>query len=231
MTEPGSTPDDPVRDMLRRLRVFDTDLPRFQPDQTPADPLALFTEWLAAAIMAGVPEPHVMSLATSDADGHPSSRMLICRGVDPPGRWFFASSSTSRKGRELAACPHAALGFYWPRQGRQIRIRGQATAESAERSAADFLARSTESRVEGLVGHQSAILADPADQPAAITEARARIAADPDLVAPDWTLYGLLAEEVEFWQGDRDRQHIRLRYHRTGGEHTGRQWAKERLWP
>jgi pyridoxamine 5'-phosphate oxidase len=230
MSEQGLAPDEPVRNLLRRLAVFDTDLPGFETEHAPADPVTLFTQWLGAAISAGVPEPHVMSLATADADGRPSSRMLICRDVEPQGRWFFASSSSSRKGRELAACPHAALGFYWPRQGRQIRIRGQVTAANAERSAADFLARSPGSRAEGLVGHQSDILADPADQPAAIAEARARIAADPQLVAPAWTLYGLLAGEVEFWQGDRDRHHIRLRYRRAGDD-AGSEWRRERLWP
>lgn len=137
MPEQALTAEGPIRDLLRRLSVFDTDLPGL----APADPVTLFTEWLAAAVTAGIPEPHAMSLATADADGRPSSRVLICKDVEPQGCWFFASSSTSRKGRELAAQPHAALGFYWPGQGRQIRIRGRVTPASPERSAADFLAR------------------------------------------------------------------------------------------
>jgi pyridoxamine 5'-phosphate oxidase len=132
--------------------------------------------------------------------------------VEPDGRWLFASSSTSPKGRELAAQPHAALGFYWPRQGRQIRIRGEVTRASAERSAADFLARSPGSRAETLAGRQSDVLADAADQKAAIADAQQRIAADP--------------HEIEFWQFDLDRQHIRLRYRRSN-----REWIRERLWP
>jgi pyridoxamine 5'-phosphate oxidase len=223
--QPLPAPEEPVRDLLRRLPVFDTDLPGFQPERTPADPVTLFTEWLARAVAAGVPEPHAMSLATADADGRPSCRVLICKDVEPQSRWFFASSSTSRKGRELAARPHAALGFYWPQQGRQIRIRGEVRPAGAERSAADFLARPAGSRIEALVARQSDVLADPADQPAAIAAAQARIEADPQLVAPGWTLYQLTADEVEFWQADRDRQHIRLRYRRENGD-----WVRERLW-
>jgi pyridoxamine 5'-phosphate oxidase len=214
-----------VRDLLRRLPVVDMDLPEFEPGRSPADPVTLFTEWFAAAVAAGVFEPHAMSLATADADGRPSSRVLVCKDVEPDGRWLFASSSTSPKGRELAAQPHAALGFYWPLQGRQVRIRGEVTPASAERSAADFLARTPGSRAETLAGRQSDVLADAADQQAAIADARERIAADPRVVAPAWTLYGLLAHEVEFWQFDRDRQHIRLRYRRND-----REWIRERLW-
>lgn len=226
MREQALEQDVPVRELLRRLPVFATDLPGFRPDHAPADPVTLFMEWFAAAVAAGVPEPHAMSLATSDAEGQPSIRVLICKDVEPEGRWFFASSSTSRKGRELAARPHAALGFYWPKQGRQIRIRGAVTPAGAERSAADFLARSAGSRVEGLVGRQSEILADPGDLAAAVEAARTRLEADARLVPPHWTLYGVLAQEVEFWQADRDRRHVRLRYRRAGGE-----WAREQLWP
>ena len=218
--------DDSIRDLLRGLPVFAGDLPDFHPDQAPGDPVAHFADWLAAAIAAQVPEPHVMSLATVAVDGRPSSRMLILKDVEPEGRWCFASTSTSRKGRELADRPYAALGFYWPGQGRQIRIRGEVTPASAERSAADFLARSPGSRAETLAGRQSEVLADAADQKAAIADAQERIAADPHVVAPAWTLYGLLADEVEFWQFDLDRQHIRLRYRRGN-----RGWIRERLWP
>jgi pyridoxamine 5'-phosphate oxidase len=226
MPEKALMPQGPVRDLLRRLPVVNIEAPDFEPDLAPADPVTLFTEWFAAAIAARVFEPHAMALATTDADGRPSSRVLVCKDVEPDGRWLFGSSSNSPKGRELAAQPHAALGFYWPKQGRQIRIRGQVTPASAERSAADFLARSPGSRAETLAGRQSEVLGDAAGQKAVIADAQERIAADPHVVAPAWTLYGLLADEVEFWQFDLDRQHIRLRYRRSN-----REWIRERLWP
>lgn len=215
-----------MRDLLRGLAVFDTELPEFDTGAAPPEPVALFAEWLVAAVDAGVREPHAMSLATADAEGRPSSRMLICKDLDPDGIWYFATSAGSRKGRELAATPHAALNFYWPEQGRQIRVRGPVVPAGAERGAADFLARSPAARAEALAGRQSQVLDGPADLETALRTARDRIEADPGTVAPDWTLYGVHAGEVEFWQADRDRRHVRLRYTR---EDAG--WARHRLWP
>lgn len=138
----------PPRDLLRALPVFAADLPHFDAGQTSADPVPLFTTWLLAALDAGVPEPHAMTLATVDGAGRPSTRVLICKDVGAAGHWYFASGAASRKGRELATAPGAALGFHWPQLGRQIRIRGTATSTGAERSAADFLARSPGARAE-----------------------------------------------------------------------------------
>jgi pyridoxamine 5'-phosphate oxidase len=215
-----------VRDLLRAIPAFTGPLPGFDPGAAPDDPVPLFVEWLAAAISGQVPEPHAMTLSTADAQARPSSRVLVCRDVDASGAWFFSSGADGRKGRELAANPHAALTFYWPQQGRQIRVRGLVTPAGAERSAADFLVRSPESRAESLTGRQSQVLADPAELELALHKARARIAAAPDLVAGDWTLYALTAAEVEFWQADDQRRHTRLRY-----ERAGRAWARVRLWP
>jgi pyridoxamine 5'-phosphate oxidase len=219
--EPG-----PVRELLRAIPVFAGSLPGFDPGAAPGDPVPLFVQWLATAVGGQVPEPHAMTLSTVDQHGRPSSRVLICRDVDAAGSWYFASSAASRKGRELRANPSAALTFYWPQQGRQIRLRGTVTPAGADRSAADFLARSPQSRAESLTGRQSDVLADPAEAETALRAARARIAADPDLVAADWTLYALTAGDVEFWQADEQRRHTRLRYKRAG-----RAWTRFRLWP
>ncbi|HUK68044.1 MAG TPA: pyridoxal 5'-phosphate synthase [Streptosporangiaceae bacterium] len=215
-----------IRALLRSLPVFTGELPAFDAAATPADPVSLFAAWLASAIDGEVPEPHAMTLSTVDGHGQPSARVLICRAVDGTGRWYFASSATSRKGRELGANPHAALTFYWPKQGRQIRIRGTVAPTGAERSAADFLARSPASRAESLTGRQSDILDDPAEAAAALQAATAALAADPGLVAPDWTLYALTAADAEFWQADEHRRHTRLRYERAGPA-----WRRHLLWP
>lgn len=215
-----------VRDLLRALPVFARELPGFTPESAPGDPVSLFVDWLSSAIDGKVPEPHTMTLATADRDGRPSARVVICKDLDPAGRWYFASNSSSRKGVELAANPHAALTFYWPTQGRQIRIRGAVAAMGADRGAADFLARSPASRAEALVGRQSQVLDDPAEAEAALREAQVQLAADPDSVAADWTLYALTATDVEFWQADERRRHTRLRY-----ERTGQNWSRHRLWP
>jgi pyridoxamine 5'-phosphate oxidase len=226
MSDVALTGPTSMRDLLRGLPVFAGDLPEFDAGAVPDEPVALFAQWLAGAIEAGEPEPHAMTVSTADGDGRPSARILICKDVDADGRWCFASGETGRKGRDLAANPHAALTFHWPSQGRQIRIRGSVRSAGADRSAADFLARSPRSRAEALTGRQSEVLDDPADLEAAVGSARDRLAADPELVAPGWTLYAVAADEVEFWQADRDRRHTRLRYTRDGAR-----WTRDRLWP
>ncbi len=206
--------------------VFTAELPGFDAEAAPASPVPLFVRWLTSAVEGKVPEPQAMALSTVNERGQPSSRILICRDVDTAGCWYFASSANSRKGRELATNPRAALVFYWPQQGRQIRVGGMAAPASAERSAADFRARSPGSRAESLTGRQSDVLDDPADVEAALETAMASLAANPDLVARDWTLYALEAEDVEFWQADQHRRHTRLRY-----ERAGQAWTRRRLWP
>ena len=215
-----------LREMLRSQRVFPDQMPGFDPRAAPEDPVTLFLHWLEAAIQAGVPAPHTMTLATADERGQPSSRVLICKDVDGEGCWQFASSAASGKGRDLAANPAAALSFWWPQQGRQIRVRGAAHPAGARARAADFLARPPASRAEGLVGHQSEPLGDQAELDQAFRAAHARVLADPELVAPAWTLYALTAEQVEFWQGNPERRHVRLRYQRAGST-----WSRQLLWP
>jgi pyridoxamine 5'-phosphate oxidase len=215
-----------MRELFRGLEVFPAELPEFDTNSAPDDPVTLFVMWLKDAIKDGILGPHIMTVATADSAGRVSSRALICKDVDQAGRWYFASSAGSSKGRELAANPRAALSFYWPQQGRQIRIRGAAAPAGSQASAADFLARSPASRAEALIGRQSEPLEDPAELEEALRRAHGEIAADPELVAPAWTLYAVAAEEVEFWQADHERRHIRLQYRRTADA-----WTRRLLWP
>ena len=131
---------DSFRRQLRALPDFPDPLPDFEPDSAPADPAELFRQWLAEALAAGEGQPHACSLATADAGGKPSSRMLILKNIDDDG-WHFATSRTSRKGRELSANPHAAMTFYWPSQGRQVPVAGPVVELSAEASAEDWAER------------------------------------------------------------------------------------------
>jgi pyridoxamine 5'-phosphate oxidase len=217
-----------LRELLRSQRVFPDGMPEFDPAAAPADPVTLFLRWLEAAVHDAVPAPHAMTLATAGDRGNPSSRVLICKDVDSEGRWYFASGAASGKGRDLALNPRAALSFWWPQQGRQIRIRGSASPAGPQASAADFLARPPASRAEALIGRQSEPLGDRAELDRAFGQALDRVNADPALVAPDWTLYALTAGEAEFWQGDLDRRHVRLRYRRAG---PGSGWTRQLLWP
>ncbi|MFB6436460.1 pyridoxal 5'-phosphate synthase [Streptomyces sp. NPDC056411] len=214
-----------LRQLLRELPVFTGELPTFDPVDTPGEPVALFTDWLLGAVRAEVPEPHAMTVSTADAEGNPSARTLILKEVDTDG-WRFAAHADSTKGRELAARPYAALTFYWQPLARQVRVRGPVVRESAERAAADFLARSAGARAEALLGRQSGPLADLAERDAAVAASAARLAVQPDLVAPGWTLHTVRPELVEFWQGDAARKHTRLVYRRAGAH-----WTKELLWP
>ncbi|MFD4137787.1 pyridoxal 5'-phosphate synthase [Streptomyces sp. NPDC058572] len=214
-----------IRKLLRELEVFAGRLPEFDPHATPGEPSELFVDWLVTAVDAGVPEPHAMTLSTVGPDGGPSARVLILKDVGPSG-WQFAAHAGSPKGRDLTRLGRAALTFYWPQQARQVRVRGPVSAESAERSAADFLARSPGSRAEALVGRQSQPLGELADRDATARQSLVRIEREPGLVVPEWTLYSLRPEEVEFWQGDKQRKHTRLGYTRNGAE-----WHKQLLWP
>jgi pyridoxamine 5'-phosphate oxidase len=128
------------RKFLRTLPDFPDDLPGFDPDTAPKDPAELFRRWLDAALAAGERQPHACSLATVDGSGQPSSRMLILKNIDDDG-WHFATARTSRKGKELAANPRAALNFYWPSLGRQVRVAGDVLELSAEASAQDWAER------------------------------------------------------------------------------------------
>ena len=215
-----------MREILRGLQVFPAEMPAFDVKAAPADPVTLFLGWLSDAASDKILGPHTMTLATADAAGRVSSRVLICKDVDESGRWYFASDAASGKGRDLAANPQAAASFFWPQHGRQIRIRGVAAPAGAEASAADFLARPPDSRAAALTGHQSQPLTDPAELDEAFRQSRAEIDAHPGLVAPGWTLYALTAAEVEFWQADHQRRHLRLRYQRTADG-----WARQLLWP
>ena len=220
-------PEPDLHALLRSLRVWDVDaLPAFDPSTAPATPLPLFTAWLAEAVTAGQTEPHTMSLATADEHGLPDVRTVMLHGADEEHGWSFASHSGSRKGRQLAARPHAALGFYWPAQGRQIRVRGPVTTAPPEAAQADLHARSTGALAAALTGRQSEPLASLSELTAASESAWTRAERHPRTPAPTWTLYRLQPDEVEFFQGDARRRHVRLVYRREAGG-----WERGLLWP
>ncbi|MDH6129907.1 pyridoxal 5'-phosphate synthase [Kitasatospora sp. GP82] len=208
------------------------ELPGFATDRLPANPAELFGEWLTGAFHAGVLDPQVVTLSTVDTDGCPDARVLVLRGLDVPGAgWVFAADADSAKGRQLAARPGAAISVYWPLLGQQVRVRGVVEAASAEDSAVDFLDRSPWSRAASLVGHQSEPLSSLDAYDSAAREARQRLEADPKLVAPGHTVYTLRAREVEFWQGDASRRHVRVHYTRNEVGAAPSAWSRTLLWP
>ena len=217
-----------LHELLRSLRVWPpgaTELRPFDPDTAPDTPLGLFTAWFAEAVAAGQPEPHTMSLATADEDGDPDVRIVMLHGADESG-WSFATHSTSRKGRALAARPRAALAFYWPALGRQVRVRGTVASAPSHESLADLHARSTGALAAALTGRQSEDLSSLEELRQVSEAAWERARENPSEPSPTWTLYRLRPETVEFFQGDPDRRHVRLEYRRT---EFG--WSKNLLWP
>jgi pyridoxamine 5'-phosphate oxidase len=204
--------------LLRSIRALDGPLPTFDPATVPAHPLDLFTSWLEAAVHFGVPQPNAMVLSTVDDLGLPDARVVILRAVGASG-WWFASTAVGPKGAQLASTPWAALTWYWPQQGRQIRARGPVHAVSGE---SDFLARSPAGRAE-------AVVATRQSQPlASIDELGTALAAaeESDEVPEGWTRYQVRPTEVQFFQIATSRQHVRVRYDLTDDT-----WSHTLLWP
>ncbi|MGW0712525.1 pyridoxine/pyridoxamine 5'-phosphate oxidase [Streptomyces sp. NPDC002643] len=229
-TPPSPSSSSPAEfvEALRASRVWDarvTTLPSFEPGGAPGEPLGLFTAWFTEVVAAGEVEPHTMSLATVDAEGRPDTRTVMLHDVDAHG-WHFATHAGSRKGRQLAGRPYAALGFYWPVLGRQVRVRGRVVVEPAEVAHADLHARSTGALAAALVGHQSEVLSSYAELERASEAAWTRAEREPDAPVPSWTAYVVEPDEVEFFQGDARRRHVRLNYRREGEG-----WITELLWP
>ncbi|QMU68809.1 pyridoxal 5'-phosphate synthase [Streptacidiphilus sp. P02-A3a] len=225
-------PDRPVAELLLGRPPMDRALPTFEPDRTSTGAGQLFVEWLTEAVAVGVADPQVVTLSTVDADGAPDARVVVLRDVDVHnGGWMFAADADSPKGRQLAVRPEAAMTLYWPRQGRQIRIRGHVRQDAREVSASEFLSRSAVSRSAALVGRQSEPMGSLAAYDVAVREAEALLEDAPDAVAPGHTVYWLLAREVEFWQGSPDRRHVRLLYVRNSPVSAPASWTRTLLWP
>jgi pyridoxamine 5'-phosphate oxidase len=189
------------------------------------DAIEQFRRWYSRALDAGLPQPDAAALATAGADGRPSARMVLLRGYDSHGFVFFTNLE-SRKGRELAARPWAALLFYWPELDRQVRIEGRTERASDEESDAYFALRPWQSRVSAWASPQSQVLASRRELETryqTLSEAyRERDVPRP----PNWGGYRLVPDTLEFWQGRPHRLHDRIRYRLEGSA-----WRRERLAP
>jgi pyridoxamine 5'-phosphate oxidase len=201
--------------------------PRARPLREPdvdADPIRQFNVWLEEARAAEVPLPEAMTLATADASGRPSARMLLLKGADEGGFTFFTGYE-SRKGRELDENPRAAIVVYWHELGRQVRIEGTVRRLPGEESDAYFETRPPRSRAAAAVSRQSEVIGGRKELE---SELERLLAEHGDEVPrPErWGGYRLEPETIELWQHREDRLHDRLRYRR---EATG--WRLERLAP
>ena len=189
-----------------------------------ADPLRQFEHWLQQALNAELPEPNAMTVASVGADGRPSTRVVLIKGFDARGIVWYTNYD-SRKGRELAGHPFAALQFHWVELERVVRIEGRVEKVDAAESDAYFKTRPLDSRIGAWASPQSQVIDSRAVLVANAARYGAQFLLNPPR-PPHWGGYRLIPDRWEFWQGRKSRLHDRLRYRQDGGN-----WVRERLAP
>ncbi|HEY3933442.1 MAG TPA: pyridoxamine 5'-phosphate oxidase [Gemmatimonadales bacterium] len=194
-------------------------------DHTVADPLDQFRVWFDDARSAGIVDANAMTLATADARGRPSARVVLLKDVDATG-FIFYTDYRSRKGRELEQNPRAALVVFWSGFERQVRVTGDVERVDAATSFAYFRTRPLESRLGAWASHQSAVIHDRNELERELGRITAEYAGREIPLPPHWGGFRVVPDEVEFWQGRPGRLHDRIQYRRAGNG-----WDRVRLSP
>ena len=189
------------------------------------DPIDQFGKWFDEALHAKVNEPNAMSVATVDAEGKPTSRIVLIKQFDKRGFTWYTNYD-SQKGQQLRANPHAALLFFWNELERQVRIEGKVVKTSAEESDQYFYSRPVKSQIAAVASRQSAPIANR-EQMEANYDACAAISGEHPVRPEHWGGYRLEPVRIEFWQGRRSRFHDRIVYVKQADG----SWRKERLQP
>ena len=189
------------------------------------DPIGLFNIWLGEAAEKEVDVPTAFALATANANGAPSVRMLLLKGADADGFVFFTNIE-SRKSAELAANPAAAMCFHWKSLGRQVRVEGRVAPVSDAEADAYFKSRPRESQIAAWASDQSSDLSDRVTLENRVTRREAEFAGSPVPRPPFWSGYRLTPDAIEFWRHADHRLHFRTQYRRDGGV-----WSATDLYP
>jgi pyridoxamine 5'-phosphate oxidase len=198
--------------------------PMLEQDLDP-DPLVELVRWLKAAEDAGMFEPTAMTLATVGADGRPSARVVLYKGLHEGGLTFYTNYG-SRKARELRAGAPGALVFWWDKLERQVRVEGAIDKLPRALSEAYFRRRPRLSQLSAYTSRQSRVVPSRAELEQRLADNERRLAGQEVPLPEDWGGYALKPDCFEFWQGQRGRLHDRLVYRREGGA-----WKMERLEP
>jgi len=194
-------------------------------EEMPRDPLELFQDWFKDASAAGSLQPDAMTLATANARGEPSARMVLFKGIQA-GAFLFYTNYESRKGRDLAANRRAALVFYWSQVRHQVRISGAVRKLSKAESAEYFHSRPRGAQLSAASSRQSRVVRSRDVLEQAVLKLAKRYPDEVPLPA-DWGGYALTPRWIEFWENRDDRLHDRIRYVRA----PGARWRMERLSP
>jgi pyridoxamine 5'-phosphate oxidase len=192
------------------------------------DPIDQFLGWLADAEAAGIALPNAVALATADAEARPTVRHVLLRAADARG-FVFYTNRESRKGRQLAQNPRAAIVVLWRELDRQVSVTGRVEPVADDESDLYFATRPRGAQVGAWASPQSAVLADRDELERRVAEVESRFAGT-DVPRPSqWGGYRLVPDSIEFWQGRAFRLHDRFRYERDAAAPTG--WRVDRLAP
>lgn len=214
------------RHALSAVEIAARELATVQPPELDSDPFRAFAAWLAEASRAEPNDANAMTLATADAEGRPSARIVLLKGVERGG-FIFYTNTLSRKGRELTANPACALLFHWKSLRRQVRIEGRAAPVSDAEADAYFATRARISRLGAIASEQSRPLAHRDELERRVAELELRYPGGEIPRPPHWSGYILSPERFEFWQEMPYRLHDRSVYllDKAAG------WRREKLYP